>query len=52
MLDGIIKKHALKNALEYGKAQEKGIIGKVIAEYPDAKSEMKLVMEKLREIVA
>ncbi|MBI5224675.1 glutamate--tRNA ligase [Candidatus Micrarchaeota archaeon] len=51
MLDEIIRKHALKNAFEYGKAQPSGIVGKVIAEYPDAKKDMKHTMELIAKIV-
>ncbi|MCX8197280.1 MAG: glutamate--tRNA ligase [Candidatus Micrarchaeota archaeon] len=42
-LQEIIRKHALKNAADHGKAMPSKIIGKVVAEYPAAKSDMKEV---------
>ena len=51
MLDEIIRKHALKNAFEYGKAKANGIVGRVIAEYPEAKKSMKFTMESIAKIV-
>ncbi|HLC48329.1 MAG TPA: glutamate--tRNA ligase [Candidatus Norongarragalinales archaeon] len=48
MLEEIVMKHVLKNAYEHGIANEKAVAGKVVAEYPDARKEMKLVMEKVR----
>ncbi len=36
-----IRKQAIKNAIDYGKAREGNIIGKVLAEFPDLKSDMK-----------
>lgn len=50
-LENLIKKHALKNALDFGKADPKSIVGKVIAEYPESKKDMKNVMKKISEIV-
>mgnify|MGYP001558560661 FL=1 len=43
-LEKIVRKHALKNAFDYGKANAGGVVGKVIAEYPDAKADMKKTM--------
>ncbi len=40
----IIRKYALKNALDYGKTNVGSITGKVIAEFPDAKKNMKETM--------
>lgn len=47
----IAKKHALSNALEYGKANEKAVAGKVFAEFPEAKNNAKKVLEIVREVV-
>ncbi|VVB99437.1 Glutamate--tRNA ligase [uncultured archaeon] len=44
-LAGIIRKHALKNAFDYGKANPGSIVGKVIAEFPDSKNDMKGTMK-------
>ncbi|MFH1750403.1 MAG: glutamate--tRNA ligase [Candidatus Micrarchaeota archaeon] len=52
MLEEIVRKHVLKNASDYGKADEKAVVGKVIAEYPKAKQEMALVMKLIREDIA
>lgn len=46
-----IRKHALKNALDYGKAEPKAIVGKVIGEFPDAKKDIKKTMESIKRIV-
>ncbi len=43
----LIRKHALKNALDFGKANPKSIVGKIIAEYSDAKKDMKTVMKEI-----
>ena len=43
----IIRKHVLKNAFDYGKAQPGSIVGKVIGEYPDAKKDMKKTMAEI-----
>ncbi len=48
MLKEIIRKHALKNAYDYGKANEAAIIGKVVAEFPDAKKDMRATMGELK----
>ncbi|MFH1247121.1 MAG: glutamate--tRNA ligase family protein, partial [Candidatus Micrarchaeota archaeon] len=40
-LKEIIRKHVLKNAFGYGKASVGSVVGKVIAEFPDAKKDMK-----------
>ncbi|MFP3949934.1 MAG: glutamate--tRNA ligase [Candidatus Micrarchaeia archaeon] len=44
MLTDIIRKHALKNRKQYGNTNPKSIVGKVIADYPDAKKDMKTTM--------
>ncbi len=51
-LETIIRKHALKNASDFGKASPGAVAGKVIAEYPDAKKDMKGVMKSIAEAVA
>ncbi|MEM2908998.1 MAG: glutamate--tRNA ligase [Candidatus Bilamarchaeaceae archaeon] len=51
-LEEIIKKHALKNAFDYGKANAGAVVGKVIAEYPAAKTEMSATIRIIGEIVA
>ncbi|HLC69236.1 MAG TPA: glutamate--tRNA ligase [Candidatus Bilamarchaeaceae archaeon] len=50
-LEEIIRKHALKNALDFGKATANAVVGKVIAEFPDAKKDMKTTMAKVNEVV-
>ncbi len=51
-LDIVIRKHALKNASDFGKANPGSVAGKVIAEWPDAKKDMKGVMKKIVDEVA
>lgn len=46
-LEESIRKHALKNALDYGKADAKSVVGKVLAEFPEAKQDMKGTMQKI-----
>ncbi len=50
-LNEVIRKHVLKNAFDYGKATSGGVVGKVIAEFPDAKSDMKAAMAEINKIV-
>ncbi|MBU0527814.1 glutamate--tRNA ligase [Candidatus Micrarchaeota archaeon] len=47
MLNSIIRKHVLKNIADYGKANPGSIIGKVIGEYPDCKTDVKGTMGKI-----
>ena len=49
---GQLKKHVLKNAYDYGKANAGSIVGKVIAESPDAKKDMKSTMQKINSEIA
>lgn len=49
--DEIIRKHALKNAFDYGKANAGAVAGKVIAEYPDVKKDMKSTMALINKII-
>jgi len=51
-LETIIRKHSLKNALDYGKANPGSVAGKVIAEYPDSKKDMKATMRAISESIA
>ncbi|MFH1447704.1 MAG: glutamate--tRNA ligase [Candidatus Micrarchaeota archaeon] len=51
MIDDIIMKHALKNTQAHGKASPKAVVGKVIAEHPDCKKDMKGTMKKIATIV-
>ncbi|NYZ76990.1 glutamate--tRNA ligase [Candidatus Micrarchaeota archaeon] len=48
----IIRKHVLKNAFDYGKANAGAVAGKVIAEHPDAKNDMKATMALINKIIA
>jgi glutamyl-tRNA synthetase len=50
MLMDIIRKHALKNRKQYGSTNPKSIIGKVIADFPDAKKDMKATMQEAGKI--
>ncbi|MFH1222414.1 MAG: glutamate--tRNA ligase [Candidatus Micrarchaeota archaeon] len=52
VLKEIIRKHALKNAFDYGKANPGSVVGKVIADYPDAKKDMKVTMKEISSIIA
>ena len=47
----IIEKHALANALRYGKADLKAVISKVFGEKPELKKKAREVVEKAREII-
>ncbi|QLJ52249.1 MAG: Glutaminyl-tRNA synthetase [Candidatus Fermentimicrarchaeum limneticum] len=51
-IEEIAYKHALRNASEYGKAQAGAVVGKVIAEMPEAKSDMKNTMKVISEVIA
>jgi glutamyl-tRNA synthetase len=52
MLDSVISKHVLKNAFDYGKANAASVVGKVIAEAPDCKKDMKTTMSKINAEIA
>ncbi|MBN2478016.1 glutamate--tRNA ligase [Candidatus Micrarchaeota archaeon] len=47
----IIRKHVLKNAYDYGSANAGSVVGKVIAECPEIKKDMKTAMKKINETV-
>ncbi len=51
-LDIVIKKYALINAiLHNGKASNKAVLGKVIAEHPEAKNNLKELIDKINKTV-
>ncbi|VVB73473.1 Glutamate--tRNA ligase [uncultured archaeon] len=50
-LNQIIRKWALKNAHDYGKADMGSVVGKVIAEMPEAKKDMKSAMKRINDMV-
>ncbi|UCE73438.1 MAG: glutamate--tRNA ligase, partial [Methanomassiliicoccales archaeon] len=53
MLEELVRKFALQNAiLHEGRADEKAVIGKVIGEKPELKSEIKEVMKVIKTVVA
>jgi len=51
-LKTIARKHALKNAFDYGKADIKSVVGKVLAEFPEAKKDMKTTMSTLAAVIS
>jgi len=51
-LDTIIRKHSLKNAFDFGKASSGSVVGKVIAEQPDCKKDMKETMKNINDTIA
>ncbi len=51
ILESIIRKHALKNAADFGKANAGSVVGKVIAEVPGCKKDMKKTMELINRVV-
>lgn len=51
-LEEIIAKFVLKNAYDYGKANPGAVAGKVIAEHPDCKKDMKATMSKINAEIA
>jgi len=51
-LEQIIRKHVLKNAFDYGKANAGSVVGKVIGEFPDCKKDMKATMAKISAEIA
>ncbi|MFH2105832.1 MAG: glutamate--tRNA ligase [Candidatus Micrarchaeota archaeon] len=50
-LEEIIRKHTLKNAFEYGKANLGSVVGKVIGEMPNVKKDMKKTIELINKAV-
>jgi len=49
--DKVILKHALLNAKDFGQARESSVLGKVIAEKPELKKDMKALMKQIGEAV-
>ncbi|MGC9005274.1 MAG: glutamate--tRNA ligase [Candidatus Micrarchaeia archaeon] len=50
-IEELIRKHALKNAHDYGRANPGAVAGKVIAEFPNAKNNIKEVMQKINKAI-
>ncbi|MEW6329171.1 MAG: glutamate--tRNA ligase [Candidatus Micrarchaeota archaeon] len=50
-MEDVIRKHALKNAFDYGKADVGAVVGRVVAEVPEAKKDMKKTMATIKKIV-
>jgi len=50
-LKTVARKFALKNAFDYGKAEAKSVVGKVIAEFPEAKKDMKSALAEIANAV-
>jgi len=48
----IIKRHAVENAITYGKADAKSVLGKVLAEDPSLRKEATETLKKVEKIVA
>ncbi len=51
-LSAIVRKHVLKNAFDYGKASAGAVVGKVIAECPDFRKDMKATMAAINSEIA
>ena len=49
--EDIALKYALLNAKQYGKASEDAVIKRIIAEIPEAKKEMKSLLEEVKKVV-
>jgi glutamyl-tRNA synthetase len=47
----VIYKHALKNAIDYGKANPKAVLGKVLAEMPELKEKLREILPLIDEVV-
>ncbi len=50
-LQEIIRKHAMSNRVQYGKANGKAVLGKVLAEFPEAKKDMKGLIAEVKSII-
>lgn len=46
-----VYKHALKNALDYGRAEAKAVLGKVLGEKPELKKEISALLKVVEEVV-
>jgi len=49
-LSSSIRRHVVRNAHEYGKANPGNVIGKVVNEFPEARKDMKSLMQKISEV--
>ncbi len=50
-LEDAIRKHVLKNAYDYGKANADAVVGKVVAEFPGAKKDIKKTMKLINTVI-
>ncbi|HEX54658.1 MAG: glutamate--tRNA ligase [Candidatus Altiarchaeales archaeon] len=50
-IEDSIRRHAIENRLRYGKASEKAIIGKVLAEFPEERADIQNLIERIRAVV-
>jgi glutamyl-tRNA synthetase len=48
----VIRKHALKNALDFGNADSKAVLGKVLAESPELREKVGDILPAIEEVVA
>ncbi len=51
-LKEVARKHALKNAFDYGRASAGAVVGKVVAEAPEAKRDMRGLGKLVAQVVA
>ncbi len=51
-MEELIRKHALKNALDFGKANPKAVLGKVLAENPELRTRVKELLPIVDKVVA
>lgn len=47
-----IRKYAIKNAIDYGKANDKSVFGKILSQFPETKSEMRELNFEIAKIVS
>ncbi len=47
----VIRKHAVRNRLKYGRADSKAVLGKVISEVPEARDNIKPLIKEIRYVV-
>ena len=50
-MDNLILKYVLYNAVKYDKIDINSILGKIIAERPDAKKDIKVIIKRIKEII-
>lgn len=46
-----IRKYAIKNAIDYGTAKEGSVMGRILSEFPETKSDMKGLAKQVAEII-